>query len=319
MRNKLTRSTKLLIILIILLFHAGALFVLFVMNMQDNYQKLLGVLRQEQPQQPKTTQQEEWAATKARASQFGAPVIFQEEHEQEEEQPTTEPQQQQPETKTTEPAPQQDKPEQPEQEAKKEASPEPEEKQQKNGLVQEKKEEPHPPKRMPPSQPAQQLNRPIGFGKKSAAPLTKKMVSMADIANGFLHEMRHNGNHSVTMLGKEGAKVSEHQMKVERYTQRLNWYLQNSFKIHRSRQQQPQQPTTVDVFLALHRSGKIQNLRIVQSSGNRTLDDYTLFIFNDASSAFPPVPNYLPDEPFSITYRVEFGSYAPSHFRFSTH
>ncbi|PKN03620.1 hypothetical protein CVU75_01370 [Candidatus Dependentiae bacterium HGW-Dependentiae-1] len=146
-----------------------------------------------------------------------------------------------------------------------------------------------------------------GWGKKDAAPITKKMVSMASLARGFLDNIKNEGPHAVTMIGgKEGGKITTEQLKMERYVQRLNWYLQNSFRINRGRYREQHPATTAEVYLVLERNGHIKDVRILRTSGDPLLDDHTLFVFKDAGSSFPPVPQYLPQDPFTITYVVEY-------------
>ena len=146
-----------------------------------------------------------------------------------------------------------------------------------------------------------------GWGKKDAAPITKKMVSMANLARGFLDNIKNEGTSAITMIGgKEGGRITTEQLKVERYVQRLNWYLQNSFRINRDRYRKQHPSTTAEVYLSLERNGRIKDVRILRTSGDPLLDDHTLYVFKDAGSSFPPVPHYLTQEPFTITYVVEY-------------
>jgi hypothetical protein len=400
--QSLSRTQKYLLIVCTLLLHTGALVILFCMKtdtpkFQRFFQELITQTALEQKQQhallkklspsekietaeQKQEEQEEWGAMKARASRFGAPVIFQEEPEfiipepplsepsgitdQSEQKPNTSAQEsaaikkidtaekisQQPsipdkhsaadnkkapssvtnkdslaksdvkkENALFEKSSTQFVPVVPEETDKKseKSSMAPTEKQTPPSHEQQEKnlqEETHQEIRALSASIAANksaVTNPntydFGWGKKDAAPITKKMVSMTDLARGFLDNIKNEGTHAVTMIGgKEGGKVTTEQLKVERYVQRLNWCLQNSFRIHRNRYRQYHPATTAEVYLVLERTGRIKEVRILRSSGDPLLDDHTLFVFNDAGTAFPSVPQYLPQDPFAITYIVEY-------------
>jgi len=72
---------------------------------------------------------------------------------------------------------------------------------------------------------------------------------------------------------------------------------------------------TVHVLLSLNQDGSLKHCHISKTSGNRDLDSFTLFIFNDASSSFPPVPNYLPHNPFTINYVILVNATQESRFK----
>lgn len=133
----------------------------------------------------------------------------------------------------------------------------------------------------------------------------KSPLSLAQLTQGFLNHVRNEGNHTIAMIGKKNSMPSDEQIKHERYLQKLSWCLQNSFTINNDRF--PQSATTeatVHIFLALNKDGTMKQVNITKSSGNIHLDSFTLFIFHDASASFPPVPHYLPYDPFSITYVI---------------
>jgi TonB family protein len=62
--------------------------------------------------------------------------------------------------------------------------------------------------------------------------------------------------------------------------------------------------------MALNKNGTIRSLNIVEPSGNRAVDEQALFLMRDASESFPPVPDYLPHDPFSMDYTITFYNYA---------
>jgi TonB family protein len=146
----------------------------------------------------------------------------------------------------------------------------------------------------------------------------QKPLTLADIGQGFLAESRHNGTYGVTMEGKKGGHITDEQIKIERYVERLTWCLQNSLRIQRSNiEALTRSEMSVYVFLELERSGTIRHLELIKSSGSSQLDQQTLAIFKDASSSFPPVPTYLTITPFAINYHVQYGTTSETPLRLS--
>jgi len=130
----------------------------------------------------------------------------------------------------------------------------------------------------------------------------KPPITLAQLTQGFLHHRKEqSGSYGISMLGIKRGIPSEEQMRYERYLQKLVWCLQNSFNINRYKQPAISSDAPVHVFFSLDRDGILQQLSIKKSSGNMYIDQFVLFIFQDASSSFPPVPSYLTDNPFSMT------------------
>jgi len=248
-----------------------------------------------------------WAARKARANQFGAPVIFKDEPEETipEQINQTEPTGQ--DRLETEQLTQATKQEEPN---KSEESPlrEKQEELQKTAVQQIKnianKLTTH---YMPPKQPKQQPTPPT---KQPRPPSPQqKPLTLAQLTKGFLEHIKDEGKNRITTIGQEGRMPTAEQLKHERYIEKLSWCLQNSFKINRDKFPATEPvKTTVKVFLALNQNGTVKELGVVESSGNRLLDQFTHYIFRDASSSFPPVPQYLPHNPYKIIYIIEINT-----------
>lgn len=136
----------------------------------------------------------------------------------------------------------------------------------------------------------------------------KPPLSLAQLTQGFLHHLEEGGTYGVSMIGKKNGIPSENQLKYERYLQKLGWCLQNSYNINNYRCPAVSQDTIAHIHLVLNRDGTIRHLNVAKSSGNMHLDQFTLFVFRDAGSSFPPVPQYLPDDPFAITYVISIGT-----------
>ena len=144
----------------------------------------------------------------------------------------------------------------------------------------------------------------------------KPPLSLAQLTQGFLNHVKDEGKHAIHMLGKKNGMPSDEQIKYERYLQKISWCLQNSFNINNDHF--PTSTTTeveVHVLLALNRDGSVKLCRVAKTSGDRQLDQFTLSIFNDASSSFPPVPHYLPYDPFTVTYVITLNATEQNHLK----
>jgi hypothetical protein len=130
----------------------------------------------------------------------------------------------------------------------------------------------------------------------------KPPITLAQLTQGFLEQRKEDsGIHGISMIGKNHGMPTDEQMKYERYLQKLSWCLQNSFTINQSRMPFISINNSVYLFFALDRDGILKQAIITKSSGNKLWDNFILFIFRDASSSFPPVPGYIKDNPFQIT------------------
>jgi hypothetical protein len=155
-----------------------------------------------------------------------------------------------------------------------------------------------------PPTPSSSANRSSNAFSKAPAKenALKPPITLAQLTQGFLHHRKEqSGSYGISMLGMKRGIPSEEQMRYERYLQKLVWCLQNSFNINRYKQPAISSDVPVHVFFSLDRDGILQHLSIKKSSGNMYIDQFVLFIFQDASSSFPPVPSYLTDNPFSMT------------------
>lgn len=160
---------------------------------------------------------------------------------------------------------------------------------------------------IPPKQPKQRSAQPA---KQPRPPSPQqKPLTLAQLTKGFLEHIKEEGKDRITMIGQEGRTPTAEQLKHERYIEKLSWCLQNSFKINRDKFPVTEPvKTAVKVYLALNQNGTVKELGIVESSGNRLLDQFTQYIFRDASSSFPPVPQYLPHNPYKIIYIIEINT-----------
>ena len=293
--NNSAKKIIFLAFLLSLLFHVGSIvYIALFKNDERIVQASENQIKPELQQNINKQQQDEWVETKARAGNFGTPVYFSSfaeatadtaENKLEEAITSDKKQEQAPQEKQIKEVTEIQKP------------------------IEEKKEEikiaeikPATPKKIV----QQKTLQPKTFSQTSK-PITgpKPPLTLSQLTQGFLNHVKHEGNHAIQMLGKKSGTPSDEQIKYERYLQKLSWCLQNSFSIHNDRfPPSANMDDTVQVLLALNKDGSMKHCHVSKTSGNRDLDHFTLFIFNDASTSFPPVPQYLPHDPFIMNYIV---------------
>jgi outer membrane biosynthesis protein TonB len=310
-----TKKIIFLAFLLSLLFHVGSLvFVAIEKAQQDTTSPLLD---KNEILHKKNKQDNEWVEAKARAGNFGTPVYFQDEFEpaaaeaesilspvEGADRPDSA------ETTQDNSEPIEDTLKQQKQVPEKEETTEsiiPEEKKEiakdkPTAIIQDTETKPAPPKKV-----VQQKIIPPKSHAQTSKPVSgpKPPITLAQLSQGFLNHVKHEGNHAIHMLGKKSGRPTDEQIKYERYLQKLSWCLQNSFNIHNDRfPTSANRDDSVQVLLALNKDGSLKDCRVSKTSGNRDLDYFTLFIFKDASTSFPPVPEYLPHDPFAINYII---------------
>lgn len=296
---RLGRNFTIIAFLLSLLFHITTIFYIFIQKTKNDLISASIEKNQEKSQKP--YQHPCWVETKARPGNFGAPVFFDDEYEEQ-----------------NEPL-----------EEKKQTND--------NNFLQEIKEKesqeniqnlPTPPSHenkeiatntsiIDPSPPLSQqkiyvspkkekkiISPPKQYDKNysPSTPSIKPSLTLAQLTQGFLHQRKQDsGTHSISMIGKQGLATDE-QLKYERYLQKISWCIQNSFEINRSRFPSLSQTVTFKIFFAIARNGSVSQLALHQSSGNIHIDQCVLFVLREASTSFPPMPSYLPDDPLNIRY-----------------
>lgn len=290
MEDTRSRRTILLIIIVALLLHLLAL--LFLLAWQHHtqeherkFQEFMETVREQAAQNPESP---EWAEMKARASEFGTTVLFQDEPEFTPAAQATQneqtPKQQKEKTKTVEP--------------EDILSPEKVaviDKQATQILEEESaQEESAHDQSFSTAQIEQKIQGMTGAGKKEAAP--KAPITLSTIAKGFLSTLDQGGRDSIGMAGKKGAHPSAEQLNYQRYMEKFGRCVSNSHNIHKNKLPQMQIRVPVNVTITLLRDGTLKDSYISLSSGVKAIDDYVLFIHRDASPGFPPVPSSIKDE-----------------------
>jgi TonB family protein len=132
--------------------------------------------------------------------------------------------------------------------------------------------------------------------------IPKQFPSLSQLTQGIMNYVKEEGQYKVSMIGKKSGVPSDEQLKYERYLERLNGCLHNACAIMRDKAPHMHTQYKTHILLALNADGSLHNLRLERSSGNNAVDMFILSVFRYASSSFPPVPHYLPHNPFTITY-----------------
>lgn len=129
----------------------------------------------------------------------------------------------------------------------------------------------------------------------------RQKISLAQLAQGFTDHMKHEGDYTISMSGHDNAKATESQLKIGRFLQRIIGSVQNAWRVNTSRY-----PLSHAVIVSIHftivinKNGTLNKVGIDKSSGNQLIDNYIKLIVQDASLAFPSIPDYMSHDICSI-------------------
>lgn len=140
---------------------------------------------------------------------------------------------------------------------------------------------------------------------KKTQPAQLAKPNLLQIAHGFFDHMKKNGKSSVNIIGNDKAKPTEQQLREERYLERLNACIHNAYSIHRH--QSPhlgREKKALQVRVSLNKLGNLIDLQLLDSCGNRHVDQFIMFLFRDAASSFPPLPSYVQHDPYTLNYKI---------------
>lgn len=138
------------------------------------------------------------------------------------------------------------------------------------------------------------------------AGIQTRQLTFADIAQGFIESLKHEGDDWLKRDGDTNRRPDEGEMRYLSYIQKVVWYLQNSF-----RQTEPKQwPTaaaSVSFKITLNKEGEIHDLRCLQSCGNEKIDSFLRKRITQAGP-FPPLPDHFKRNDFQILLSFSVGS-----------
>ncbi|HRN78037.1 MAG TPA: TonB C-terminal domain-containing protein [Candidatus Dependentiae bacterium] len=122
----------------------------------------------------------------------------------------------------------------------------------------------------------------------------KPSLTLAKIAQGFAKHMEQEGDLSIAMAGRSNAKATESQLRVGRFLQKILACVQTSWRTQISKYPLSH-PIKIDIHfnMVVNKDGTLNNIILTRSSGSPSLDVYVANIIRDASSSFPPIPDYL--------------------------
>lgn len=154
---------------------------------------------------------------------------------------------------------------------------------------------------------------------KTTSKKSQARKALAGITRGYLQQLHDEGENLIKTLGGDpNKKPTAEQLKYERYLAKIQWCLQNAHSINQEKcQPQEALEAVMKIYFVLNREGKMTGFKIIQSSGKAYVDQYISSLFQFASSSFPPLPSYVKEDHFPLTYTVMVNWNTASHMGFS--
>lgn len=153
--------------------------------------------------------------------------------------------------------------------------------------------------------------------EKIKAPL-KKELTFNDIAKGFLSSLDEGGHDQIERKGNENIRPDFEEMRILSYQQKLFWYMQNEWKRTNTPLNFPAPPFTATcISITIDKDGVLKKSSIVSSCGIQQLDDIILQGIRNASP-YPPLPTFLKKESYTFDFGVKHVQAPPgfnNHFR----
>ncbi|MDR3549879.1 MAG: hypothetical protein P4L31_00560 [Candidatus Babeliales bacterium] len=328
-QEQYTREQIIIIILLCLLLHILFVGIFFFwqhssdrqdFNLSQQYEKRIEQLFEKQTKEPLTPQEEkelfEWVNGQEKGN---ASILFDDNIQDEQGQPDGDqqgnaiemPTEETPTDKNAEPAPDQAV------EEKLQDAPEPKELESPKEKIEDKDATttmPISPKELPQAVKTQAqkitpADKPKKVTEQKMQDDSRQSVTLADITKGLVQKMSNSSDHLVNAINGKDGKVTQEQLRYERYFKKISYHFTNSDKIHRSNhidalmKARDQIRSSMNIQIALNRDGSILDVRLASSCGSKVIDDYYMFVFKDASSSFPTVPSFLP-APLRFGYTI---------------
>lgn len=136
----------------------------------------------------------------------------------------------------------------------------------------------------------------------------KPGLKLADLTYMYMEKMDNIPNGQLFMQGDTSKLPPDHQIIFERYRTKVNLIIDRIRSAHPCPVHIPA-GLSVQLHLALNNAGKFKDIHITQSSQFPGIDDYLLFIYQEASKEFPPIPACLDEKLFKGYVRLN--SYQP--------
>lgn len=132
-----------------------------------------------------------------------------------------------------------------------------------------------------------------------------KGLGLKDITQCYLQNEKNEGAYGIEMMGDPNKRPTQEQLKYEQFFSKLAWHFQNAQRIRPLKAALPARPMTV-VYFTLNKKGIMSNLQILESCGSKEVDAYIISIFEYASLSFPPLPSFIKDDPLPIRFGIRF-------------
>jgi len=136
---------------------------------------------------------------------------------------------------------------------------------------------------------------------------------LAQLKEGYIQQTKTMGTHLITMVGGDPSKMATaDQIKYSRYAAKMQWSLQQSFygNGHKFKYTKPIM-STIRVFCSLARNGSLQEVQLLNGSGNAAFDQYVKYVFAQAALSFPPVPGFIKEEPYNTIWLIDVNVHGP--------
>lgn len=153
-----------------------------------------------------------------------------------------------------------------------------------------------PEKTKPATPPAQQ---------KKAAQQAKRRIRLEDITQSFMEKMGNIPTGTLFMQGAVDNLPPDKQIIFERYRQKVGAIIDQVYKEHPLPISHLPSGLSVQLYLALDKTGRFKDIRITHSSGIAAIDDFCLSVYARASQQFPPIPESLDESLFKGVIRLQ--------------
>lgn len=139
---------------------------------------------------------------------------------------------------------------------------------------------------------------------RQKVPPQKRPISFADLAQGFIENIKNEGNDWLERQGDPNKRPDQEDLKKISYMQKIIWYMQNEWKIEQDKiEHQITTNLIVTVLITIKQDGHLASVKIVHPSGNAVYDQFMIDGIKRASP-YPPVPRYLNTSAFDLELSI---------------
>jgi hypothetical protein len=153
--------------------------------------------------------------------------------------------------------------------------------------------------------------------QKKSSKKQEAQSALARMTRGYVQQLTDEGTNLIKTIGGDPhAMPTAQQLRIERYLAKLQWCLQNAHVINKeSCENKDSIQAIMKLYFTVNRQGLMADFRIVQTSGYDFIDRYITHLFKFASSSFPPLPEYIQENPYPLLYTVNVNLEGNSPYR----